>query len=184
MPRSPKIEICNKITKRYIQLSRTFKFKKAIDKYTQIAIEKNSQRFTNKEYELIAKQIYPIPNRFDVLRVRRMIEDVKEIKEMCETALQTALIQNNVSINSALKEIDESYNVAKDKKDAATMLKIAQFRLELLNVHSKQAQQSTVIREQINYKALNDSINEPKQADNSANIDKSVTITRTTSTQA
>ncbi len=172
MPRLPKTELNPKIKNSYIERAKTFRFKYAVNEYVNQVINKNTKRLNNKQIYQIALAYYPHPTKFDVLRMKRMIQDVEEISKMCDNALQVALLNSNITIKTSLDELNEAYEVAKNKKDAATMLKIAQFRLELLNI--KQDNARIVNKQTINLKQIADQLPEVVSKTQSISIETDI----------
>jgi hypothetical protein len=167
MPRlaKEKYHLIDRFKKRYIEESRKLKFKKAINKYVEIVLRKNSLKLDNKDFEEIAKQINKSVNKYKIIRLRRMFE-IDEIKQQANNALQSALLKANIDIDTIAILVREAQVLAKSTTDK---LKIAEFIKDSLDIKSNN-QANTTVKEQINYKQLADNVEESKQ----------VTITKTT----
>jgi uncharacterized protein YktA (UPF0223 family) len=141
MPRLPKTKLDERIKRDYIREAQNFKFKKAYAKYAEIVIRKNTKRLVNKDYEEIAALLYKNVDRIKTLRLRRMIEDVGEIRNNCDNALQIALINAGMNENYIKDLLKKAENVAKTSSD---YIKIAEFTKESLNISNKTRTTQTI----------------------------------------
>jgi hypothetical protein len=127
MARLPKTELNTKIKNYYISLMNQIKFIKAIDLYCKLVVSKDTKRLENNDYQQIATCLRGRDaNKFQTIMVRRMIEDVQEIKDYANNALQQYLLNNGfneVKIKDLLEKAELKAEKTSDYMNIARFIK-------------------------------------------------------------
>jgi len=153
-----------------LQYSRKYWQIKAIKKYCEIVIKKETKRLTRDEWIQVGKatQRWVIDDKIAYIRARKTIMSNQEIVNQ---TLINMLLQADISPERGFNLLKEAENIAKENKNSGDLIKIADRYLEL---HGLAPQKARIIvketRDTVDYSNLLPS-----------KVKKSITLTTETS---
>lgn len=119
--------------------------------YAKHRIIKDSGRFTNNDWQQVARMVYKDDVKpLHYIRCRKTM-NMPEVMKLAENRIMQLLDENGIGEDYAVKLLKDAEMIAKEKKEANNLIKIADIMLEL----RKQKPEKVRIQESRTFKGDN-----------------------------